>query len=52
MIDHEDNLYFNEYANRVHNGQWHSVNSYKHSQFSTHIKAILGLEFIWRLNTD
>ena len=46
MIDHDDNLYFNEYANRVHNGQWHSVNSYKHSQFSTHIKAILGLEFI------
>ena len=29
MIDHEDNLYFNEYANRCHNGLWHSVNSYE-----------------------
>ena len=40
MIDHKDNLYFNEYANRPHNGFWHSVNSYKYSQFSTHIKAM------------
>ncbi len=46
MIDNEDNLYFNEYANRVHNGQWHSVNSYMHSQFCTHIRAVCGLEFI------
>ena len=46
MIDHEDNLYFNEYANRCHNGLWHSVNSYEHSQFSTHIRAVCGLEFI------
>ena len=46
MIDNEDNLFFNEYANRVHNGQWHSVNSYMHSQFCTHIRAVCGLEFI------
>ena len=46
MIDHEDNLYFNEYANRCHNGLWHSVNSYEICQFTNHVRAVCGLEFI------
>ncbi len=46
MIDEKDNLLFNEYANRCHNGFWHSVNSYKICQFTNHIRAICNLECI------
>ncbi len=46
MIDEKDNLFFNEYANRCHNGFWHSVNSYKFCQFSSHIRSIIGLEYV------
>tara|TARA_B100001175_G_scaffold702_1_gene597 strand:- start:81 stop:1133 length:1053 start_codon:yes stop_codon:yes gene_type:complete len=46
MIDKKDNLFFNEYANRCHNGFWHSVNSYEFCQFSSHIRSIVGLEYV------
>ena len=46
MIDNKDNLFFNEKSNRVHNGNWHTVNSYKICQFTNHIRAVCGLEFI------
>ena len=46
MIDEKDNLFFNEYANRCHNGFWHSVNSYEIDQFTNHIRAICGLEYV------
>mgnify|MGYP007000099286 len=31
---------------RVHNGMWHTVNSYQVDQFMNHVRAILGLKFI------
>ena len=46
MIDEKDNLFFNEYANRCHNGFWHSVNSYELCQFTGHIRSIVGLEYV------
>tara|TARA_Y100001958_G_scaffold156417_1_gene149033 strand:+ start:210 stop:1262 length:1053 start_codon:yes stop_codon:yes gene_type:complete len=46
MIDEKDNLFFNEYANRCHNGFWHSVNSYKICQFENHVRAVCGLEYL------
>ena len=39
-------FFFNEYANRCHNGFWHSVNSYKICQFTNHIRAVCGLDYI------
>ena len=52
MIDHEDNLFFNEISNRVHNGNWHTVNSYEICQFTNHIRAICGLEYIENKKTS
>ena len=46
MVDQKGDLYFLEWSNRCHNGMWHTVNSYKVCQFTNHIRAILGLEFI------
>ena len=46
MIDENDNLFFNEYANRCHNGFWHSVNSYKICQFENHVRAVCGLAYL------
>ena len=46
MIDEKDNLFFNEYANRCHNGFWHSVNSYEICQFENHVRAVCGLEYL------
>ena len=46
MIDKKDNLFFNEYANRCHNGFWHSVNSYEICQFTNHIRAVCDLEYV------
>ncbi len=46
MIDEKDDLFFNEYANRCHNGFWHSVNSYEICQFTNHVRAVCGLDYI------
>ena len=46
MIDEKDNLFFNEYANRCHNGFWHSVNSYEICQFENHVRAVCGLDYL------
>ena len=46
MVDDKDNLFFNEYANRCHNGFWHTVNSYTICQFVNHIRAVCGLKYI------
>ena len=46
MVDKKDGLFFNEYANRCHNGFWHSVNSYEICQFTNHIRAVCGLDYM------
>ena len=46
MVDKKDDLFFNEYANRCHNGFWHSVNSYEICQFTNHIRAVCGLDYM------
>ncbi len=46
MVDQKGDLYFLEWSNRCHNGMWHTVNSYKVCQFTNHIRAVCGLEFI------
>ena len=46
MIDEKDDLFFNEYANRCHNGFWHSFNSYEICQFTNHVRAVCGLDYI------
>ncbi len=46
MVDHQGELWFLEFCNRCHNGHWHTVNSYEVCQFTNHVRAVCGLEFI------
>jgi len=46
FIDHNDTLYVNEIAPRVHNSGHLTINSHNVSQFENHIRAVCGLEKI------